>query len=167
VRVVQREEALKNKSVRFVDGNESKIVDIKVAYARAQEAGLDLVEMSADSDPCVVKMLDYGKIIYEKKKKKKQNHKVPKLKEIKFHANINPHDYGIKLKHIIEFLEKNHSVKITLDYRGREMAHQELGQALLKQLIKDTSEVSKVDSPPETQGRRATMLLSPVKRKKK
>jgi translation initiation factor IF-3 len=164
VRVIQREESQQNIEVRLIDGEESKIVNIKEAYKQAQESSLDLVEMNASSSPIVVKIFNFGKIAYEKKKKLKQGKtKSKKSKEIRFHTNITPHDYGIKLKHIIEFLKKGHVVKISLDYRGREMAHLELGKKLLDKLIDETADYSKVESRPEMQGRRASVIISPKK----
>lgn len=163
MKVIQKVESLKYKQVRLINKDQSQVMTVEAALKIAEESGLDLVEMNADSDPVIVKMIDYGKMVYEKKKKFKQNNKPQKLKEIKFHTNIDPHDYNIKIKHIIDFLKKKHPVKITLEYRGREMAHQELGKELLNKVIEDTKEFSKVDSPASTQGRKSTMILSPKK----
>jgi translation initiation factor IF-3 len=165
VRVIQKDECLLQTKVRLVDGEATYIISVKDAYAKAKDNGLDLVEMNTDSEYSIVKMLDYGKMMYEKKKKLKQSRKPQKSKEIKFHPNINEHDYSIKLKHIIEFLQKGHVVKISLAYRGREMAHQDIGQQLIDKIVDDTSDYAKVEAPAKLEGRKASMLLTPKKKK--
>ena len=146
------------------DGTKIGVVSRFDALAKAQEAGLDLVEISPNSDPPVCKILDFGKFKYQEQKKAaeaRKKQKVIEIKEIKMRPMIDDHDYDVKLKAIHRFFEEGDKVKITLRFRGREMAHQELGQQLLDRVKKDTNEVAKVESEPRFEGRQIVMVLSP------
>ena len=135
---------------------------------RAAQAGEDLVEVASRSNPPVCRIMDYGKFLYEEKKKQRQSRKkqhVTKLKEIQFHPNIEEHDYHTKLNRVIEFLNKGNKVKVSMFFRGREMAHRDIGRDLLERVIQDTKEVGHVDSPPKSSGRHITMYLAPEARK--
>ena len=146
------------------DGENVGVVPTRQAMAMAEEANLDLVEVSPDAKPPVAKILDYGKFKYQEQKKAneaRKNQKVIEIKEIKMRPMIDDHDYGVKMKAINRFFEEGDKVKITLRFRGREMAHQELGQLLLDRVRKDTGEIAKVESEPRFEGRQIVMILSP------
>ena len=132
--------------------------------ARATEAGLDLVEISPDSRPPVAKILDYGKFKYQEQKKANEDRKKQKvieIKEIKMRPMIDDHDYDVKMKAVKRFFEEGDKVKVTLRFRGREMAHQELGRQLLDRVKGDTTEIAKVESEPRFEGRQIVMVLAP------
>ena len=134
------------------------------ALALAEEAGLDLVELSPDARPPVCKILDYGKFKYQEQKKAseaRKKQKVIEIKEIKMRPMIDDHDYDVKMKSIKRFFDEGDKVKITLRFRGREMAHQELGQKLLDRVKGDTIEFAKVESEPRFEGRQIVMVLAP------
>ena len=146
------------------DGANLGVVPTRQALAMAEEANLDLVEVSPDAKPPVAKILDYGKFKYQEQKKAneaRKNQKVIEIKEIKMRPMIDDHDYDVKLKAIRRFFEEGDKVKITLRFRGREMAHQELGQQLLDRVKKDTVEIAKVESEPRFEGRQIVMVLAP------
>lgn len=127
-----------------------------------------MVEVAPDADPPVCRVMDFGKFRYEQTRKEKEARKkqhVVKIKEMKFHPNIEEHDYGVKLKHIVEFLQKGNKVKVTMVYRGRELAHQEYGKRLLDQLVLDVAAVGAVEQAPKMLGRNLFMTLGPVKSK--
>jgi translation initiation factor IF-3 len=137
------------------------------ALARAKELDLDLVEVAPQADPPVVRIMDFGKWKYEqdvraKESRKKQSQVI--VKEMKFRPKISDHDFSIKKGHVERFLEEGDKVKVTIMFRGREMAHTELGAKLLDRLAKDLSEISQVEAAPKQDGRNMTMVLSPVKR---
>ncbi|OLY46579.1 translation initiation factor IF-3 [Bartonella apis] len=130
----------------------------------AEEAGLDLVEIVPNAEPPVCKIIDLGKLKYQNQKKASEARKKQKtveIKEIKMRPNIDTHDYGVKMKAIAKFLEGGDKVKITLRFRGREMAHQELGMQLLERLKIDTSGISKVEAEPKLEGRQMMMVIAP------
>lgn len=134
------------------------------ALDAAREAGLDLVEVSGGSQPTVVKILDYGKLRFEEQKKRaaaKKKQKAADLKEIKMRPNIDTHDYEVKKKAMTRFFDDGDKVKVTLRFRGREMAHQQLGMELLQRVKEDFAEISKVEAEPKLEGRQMTMVLSP------
>jgi len=137
---------------------------------RAREQGLDLVEVAPTSRPPVCRIMDFGKYKYEKSKKekaaRKRQHQVV-VKEIKMRPKIETHDYEFKKKHIVEFLEHGDKVKVTVQFRGREMAHTDLGRELLNQLTADLESVAKVEAPPRQEGRMMILLLTPVLTRKK
>ena len=134
------------------------------ALTLAEQAGLDLVEISPGTQPPVCKILDYGKYKYQSQKKANEARKKQKtieIKEIKIRPNIDTHDYGVKMKSIQRFFEEGDKVKVTLRFRGREMAHQEIGFQLLHQVKADTAEIAKVESEPRFEGRQVVMVLAP------
>ncbi|SFS13400.1 bacterial translation initiation factor 3 (bIF-3) [Yoonia litorea] len=133
--------------------------------ALAEDAGLDLVEISPNANPPVCKIMDYGKFKYETQKKEAEARKKQKtieIKEIKFRPNTDNHDYEVKMKNVFKFLENGDKVKITLRFRGREMAHQELGRQLLERVAEDTKEHGKVENFPKMEGRQMVMLIGPL-----
>lgn len=137
------------------------------ALKAAQEASLDLVQIS-DGDPIVCKILDYGQKLYEEKKQKaaaKKKQIQTQVKEIKFRPGTEDGDYQVKLRNLVKFLEHGDKTKITLRFRGREMAHQELGMQLLKRVENDLSEIANVELRPKMEGRQLTMVLAPIKKK--
>ncbi len=130
----------------------------------AAEAGLDLVEIVPNAEPPVCKIIDLGKLKYQNQKKASEARKKQKtveIKEIKMRPNIDTHDYGVKMKAIARFLEDGDKVKITLRFRGREMAHQELGMKLLERVKEDTTSISKVEAEPKLEGRQMMMVIAP------
>jgi translation initiation factor IF-3 len=134
------------------------------AIAQAAEVGLDLVEVSPNADPPVCKFLDVGKFKYEAQKKAnlaRKSQKTQEIKEIKMRPNIDDHDYMTKMKKIIEFIGEGDKVKVTLRFRGREMAHQQLGMVLLQRVAEDMVETAKVEAYPRLEGRQMLMVLSP------
>ncbi len=140
------------------------MVPTRDAIAIAEEAGLDLVEVSPNTSPPVCKILDYGKYKYQAQKKAaeaRKNQKIIEIKEIKMRPNIDTHDYDVKMRSIRRFFEEGDKVKVTLRFRGREMAHTELGVDLLNRVKTDTIEIAKVESEPRLEGRQMVMVLSP------
>ena len=130
----------------------------------AEEAGLDLCEISPTAQPPVAKILDYGKYKYEAQKKAaeaRKKQKVIEIKEIKLRPSIDTHDYDVKMKAMNRFLDEGDKVKVTLRFRGREMAHQELGMKLLDRVREDVAEKAKVEQLPKMEGRQMTMVISP------
>ena len=131
----------------------------------AVAAGLDLVEIAANSKPPVCKILDHGKYKYQAQKKAAEARKKQKtvdVKEIKMRPNIDTHDYDVKMRSIVRFFEEGDKVKVTMRFRGREMAHQELGLAVLMRVKEDTKELAKVEMSPKMEGRQMTMVLGPI-----
>ncbi|WP_317931777.1 translation initiation factor IF-3 [Halioxenophilus sp. WMMB6] len=150
------------------DGTQVGIVPIEEALSTAQAASLDLVEMTAESDPPVCKIMDYGKHLFEIKKQKaaaKKKQKQQQVKEMKFRPGTDIGDYNIKLRNLIRFLEDGDKAKVSLRYRGREMAHQELGMEMLERIEKDLEEYAVVEQRPKMEGRQLLMVLAPKKRK--
>lgn len=134
------------------------------ALDAAKEAGLDLVEVAPDGKPPVCKILDYGKLRFEEQKKRaaaRKKQKTADLKEIKMRPNIDTHDYMVKSKAITRFFEQGDKVKVTLRFRGREMAHQHLGMELLQKVKEEFDEVAKVELEPKLEGRQMTMVMAP------
>ena len=131
----------------------------------AEEAGLDLVEISPNANPPVCKIMDYGKFKYETQKKEaeaRKKQKIIEIKEIKFRPNTDSNDYEVKMRSVFKFLEGGDKVKITLRFRGREMAHQELGRQLLERVAEDTKEAGKIENCPKMEGRQMVMLIGPM-----
>jgi translation initiation factor IF-3 len=152
--------------VRLIDatGENVGVVTIEKALATAAAAGLDLVEISPNADPPVCKVLDYGKFKYEAQKKAniaRKNQKVIEVKEIKMRPGIDEHDYQVKLRAMHRFFEEGDKVKVTLRFRGREMAHQDIGVDLLKRVQEDLIEQAKVESFPRLEGKQMTMVMAP------
>jgi len=138
------------------------IVTTRSAFKMAQEQGLDLVEISPDADPPVCRIMDFGKYRYEQSVKEKlaRKHQHSRsVKEIKFHANVAEHDYVTKVNHAKKFLEKGHKVKLSLQFRGRENAHRELGFEVINRAVKDCGDLCVVDAAPRLVGRSITSML--------
>ena len=134
------------------------------AIARAVEAGLDLVEVAANADPPVCKILDFGKFKYEEQKRKneaRKKQKIIEVKEIKLRPGIDDHDYDVKMRSMKSFIDEGDKVKITMRFRGRELAHQELGMNVLMRVRDDLDAVAKVEQYPRMEGRQMTMVMSP------
>ncbi|MBS7590331.1 translation initiation factor IF-3 [Ancylobacter defluvii] len=146
------------------DGQNRGVVPTRDAIALAQEAGLDLVEIAPNSVPPVCKILDYGRFKYQNQKKaseaRKKQH-VVEIKEIKLRPGIDTHDYEVKMKAIHRFFDEGDKVKVTLRFRGREMAHQELGYKLLNKVKEELAPIAKVESEPLLEGRQMIMVLAP------
>ena len=133
----------------------------------AEEAGLDLVEISPNATPPVCKIMDFGKYKYEQQKREseaRKKQKIIEVKEIKFRPNTDKHDYDVKMRSVMKFLDEGDKVKITLRFRGREMAHQELGRALLERVATDVEGVGKVENMPKMEGRQMIMIIGPATR---
>ena len=146
------------------DGTNKGTVPIADALAAAQAASLDLVEISPNATPPIVKLLDYGKYKYQEQKKQaeaRKKQKVVEVKEIKFRPMIDDHDYDVKMRSMARFFEEGDKVKVTLRFRGREMAHMELGNQLLDRIKQDTTKISKVESEGRLEGRQMVMILAP------
>ncbi len=146
------------------EGTNLGVVPTAQALAMAEEAGLDLVEISPNTEPPVCKILDLGKLKYATQKKAaeaRKKQKIIEIKEIKMRPNIDTHDYDVKMKAIQRFFEEGDKVKVTLKFRGREMAHLELGMKLLLQVKDDTQTIAKVEAEPKLEGRQMMMVLAP------
>jgi translation initiation factor IF-3 len=159
---------LRGKQVRLIanDNEQVGIVPLDEALARAEESGLDLVEVAPNATPPVCRIMNFGKFQYTESRKQRQGRKKGqqhKLKEIKFHPNIDKHDYETKLGHAIAFLEKGYKVKVSMFFRGREMAHRELGMELMKRVCQDVAEHASIETPARMQGRSIIMFLAPGK----
>ena len=144
------------------------VVKLQKALAMAEDIGLDLVEVSPNAKPPVCKIQDHGKFKFEAQKKAakaKKKQKVIDIKELKFRPNIDLNDFNIKIKSITKFLSAGDKVKISLRYRGREMAHRELGIKVLERVKEETKEISKVELEPKLEGRQAVMILTPEDKK--
>lgn len=142
-------------------------MSIDDALAQAQDAGLDLVEVAPNSDPPVCRIMDYGKFVFEQNKKAqsaRRKQKQTHVKEIKFRPGTEEGDYQIKLRNLIRFLTAGDKAKVTLRFRGREMAHQELGVELLRRVQNDLEEVGTVEQMPQLEGRQMVMVIAPKKR---
>ncbi|HIF09436.1 MAG TPA: translation initiation factor IF-3 [Sneathiellales bacterium] len=152
--------------VRLIDdtGDNRGVVSMAEAMQLAQDTGYDLVEISPHADPPVCKLLDYGKYKYAAQKKAteaRKKQKIVEVKEIKLRPNIDKHDYNVKMRSMNRFFEAGDKVKVTLRFRGREMAHQELGMKVLDRVRTDMDEVAKVEQFPKMEGRQMVMVLTP------
>ncbi len=146
------------------DGENRGPTDTEAALRIAEEAGLDLVLIVPNASPPVAKIVDLGKLKYEQQKKAaaaRKRQKTVEVKEIKMRPNIDTHDYEVKMKAIRRFFDDGDKVKVTLRFRGREMAHQELGMELLQKVKGDTEEIAKVEAEPKLEGRQMMMVLAP------
>ncbi len=131
----------------------------------AAQAGLDLVEISPNAKPPVCKIMDFGKFKYEQQKREseaRKNQKIIEIKEVKFRPGTDVHDYQVKMRNVLKFLEKGDKVKVTLRFRGREMAHQDLGRQLLERVAEDVKEIGRVESMPKMEGRQMIMMVGPL-----
>jgi translation initiation factor IF-3 len=161
-------ELIEATEVRLIgaDGEQIGVIPTNEAIKIAQESSLDLVQIVGDSDPIVCKVMDYGKYLFDLKKKKaasKKKQKQIQVKEIKFRPGTEDGDYQVKLRNLIRFLEAGDKAKVTMRFRGREMAHQELGMDLLKRVESDLINFGEVEQFPKMEGRQMTMVLSPKK----
>jgi len=159
-------EDIEARSVRLVgaDGSMLGVVEIDEALGAAEAAGLDLVEVSPNAEPPVCKVLDYGRFKYEAQKKKNEARKKQKtieVKEIKMRPGIEQHDYDTKMRSVRRFLDEGDKVKVTLRFRGRELAHQEVGRAVLQRVQNELGDLVKVEQFPKMEGRQMVMVMSP------
>ncbi len=151
------------------EGDQVGIVSTREALAIAEEAGLDLVEVVPGAEPPVCKVINYGKFRYDQTKREKENKKSQhqiKVKEIKLKPNIDEHDYDTKKKHLREFIQKGNKVKITCTFRGREMAHTEIGEAIVQKMVLEVEDIATPESPPKLMGRTLTTVIAPGGKKK-
>ncbi|HAU22467.1 MAG TPA: translation initiation factor IF-3 [Erythrobacter sp.] len=157
---------IQSEKVRVIDheGENLGVMYTREAIEQATDVGLNLVEVSPNADPPVAKFLDVGKYRYEAQKKANAARKTQKtqdIKEIKMRPNIDTHDYDVKMRNVNKFIEHGDKVKVTLRFRGREMAHQELGMNLLRRVQEDVEEIAKVEAFPRLEGRQMLMVLAP------
>jgi translation initiation factor IF-3 len=159
-------EFIQSPKVRVIDENGENlgVMFTREAYEQAVSVGLDLVEISPSADPPVAKFLDIGRFKYEAQKKaneQRKKQKTQEIKEIKMRPNIDDHDYDTKMKKVVEFLEDGDKVKLTMRFRGREMAHGQLGMAVLQRVSEQTNEIAKIEAHPRMEGRQMLMVLAP------
>jgi translation initiation factor IF-3 len=148
------------------DGENRGVVSPEQALELAEDTGLDLVEISPNASPPVCKIMDYGKFKYEQQKRESDARKKQKtidIKEVKFRPNTDIHDYDVKMRNVTRFLESGDKVKVTLRFRGREMAHLNLGRELLERVADDIKEIGKVENMPKMEGRQMVMMIGPAK----
>lgn len=155
-----------SREVRLIgaEGENHGVVTTERAQEIAGEAGLDLVEISPNAEPPVCKVLDFGKFKYEQQKKAnlaRKNQKTQDVKEIKMRPGIDVHDYNVKLKKVHQFIENGDKVKMTIRFRGREMAHQELGMEVLNRVADEMEETAKIEARPKMEGRQMIMVIAP------
>ena len=160
------DDMIQSDKVRVIDENGENlgVMYTREAIEQAHDIGLNLVEVSPTADPPVCKFLDVGKYRYEAQKKAnaaRKTQKTQQIKEIKMRPNIDDHDYDVKMRSVTKFINEGDKVKMTLRFRGREMAHQELGMNLLKRVQEDTAEIAKVEAYPRLEGRQMLMVISP------
>jgi translation initiation factor IF-3 len=163
---------IRAREVRVIGDNQQQlgVMSLNEALAMARQRGVDLVEIAAAANPPVCRLVDYGKFRYEQSKKDKESKKhqhANRVKEIQLSANIDPHDFGVKLTHAIDFLCEDMKVKITLRFRGREMAHQEFGFGQVQRFIKDLTPFGHPDSAPKLIGKGINVMISPLPRNKR
>jgi len=147
------------------EGENVGVVSPERALELAENAGLDLVEISPNAEPPVCKIMDFGKYKYEQQKREseaRKKQKIIEIKEIKFRPGTDTHDYDVKMRNVFKFLENGDKVKITLRFRGREMAHLNLGRELLERVAEDVQEMGKVENMPKMEGRQMTMMIGPI-----
>ncbi|MGR3755657.1 MAG: translation initiation factor IF-3 [Tranquillimonas sp.] len=148
------------------DGENVGVVTPERGLDLAEQAGLDLVEISPNATPPVCKIMDFGKFKYENQKREseaRKKQKIIEVKEVKFRPNTDVHDYDVKMRNVMRFLENGDKVKVTLRFRGREMAHQNLGRELLQRVAEDVKEIGKVENMPKMEGRQMVMMIGPSK----
>ena len=158
---------IKASEIRLIgaEGENVGVVTPERAMSMADEVGLDLVEISPNASPPVCKIMDFGKYKYETQKKEaeaRKKQKIIEIKEVKFRPNTDTNDYEVKMRNVYKFLENGDKVKVTLRFRGREMAHQQLGRELLERVAEDTKEHGKVENFPKMEGRQMIMLIGPM-----
>jgi translation initiation factor IF-3 len=162
---------IRARQVRLIgaDGSQLGVKPLPEALSIAREAGLDLVEVAANAEPPVARIMDFGKYKYEQDQKRKESRKRASnvvIKEMKFRPKIDTHDYDTKMKHVERFLEEGSKVKLTIMFRGREMAHPELGRRILEKVAERVADIASVESAPKQDGRNMTMVLNPVRKPK-
>ena len=158
--------AIRAPQVRCIDpdGEQLGVLDTREAISKAEDFGLDLVEVQPNVDPPVCKILDYGKYKYEAQKRAneaRKKQKIIEVKEIKLRPNIDEHDYRVKMRNVVKFLSGGDKVKVTLRFRGREMAHQEIGVNVLTRVREETEDIAKIEAMPKMEGRQMIMVLAP------
>ncbi len=161
-------ERIRSDEIRLIgaDGENVGVVTPAKGMQLAEDAGLDLVEISPNANPPVCKIMDYGKFKYEQQKREseaRKKQKIIEIKEVKFRPNTDTHDYEVKMRNVFRFLENGDKVKVTLRFRGREMAHLELGRKLLERVAEDVEELGKVEAIPKMEGRQMVMMINPAK----
>ena len=161
-------ERIRAPEIRLIgaEGENLDVVTPERAMQLAEDAGLDLVEISPNASPPVCKIMDHGKYKYEQQKRESEARKKQKtieVKEVKFRPNTDVHDYDVKMRNVTRFLEAGDKVKVTLRFRGREMAHQNLGRELLERVADDIQELGKVENMPKMEGRQMVMMIGPAK----
>ncbi|MEX0899949.1 MAG: translation initiation factor IF-3 [Gammaproteobacteria bacterium] len=166
---VRRNDMITVSQVRVIgaDGDNVGVMPTREAMQLAQDAGLDLVEVSPMAAPPVVRVMDYGKYVFEQKKKQqvaKSKQKQIQIKEVKFRPGTEEGDYQVKLRNLVRFLTEGDKAKVTLRFRGREMMHQDLGRKLLQRVEVDLAELATVEQHPRLEGRQMVMVLSPKKK---
>ncbi len=160
-------EKIRAPEIRLIgaEGENVGVVSPQRGMELAEQAGLDLVEISPNATPPACKIMDFGKFKYETQKREAEARKKQKtieVKEVKFRPNTDVHDYDVKMKNVVKFLEKGDKVKVTLRFRGREMAHQNLGRDLLERVAEDVKEIGKVENMPKMEGRQMIMMIGPL-----
>nr|WP_323763471.1 translation initiation factor IF-3 [Marinovum sp.] len=163
-------ERIRAPEIRLIgaEGENVGVVTPARAMEMAADAGLDLVEISPNANPPVCKIMDFGKFKYEQQKREseaRKKQKIIEVKEVKFRPNTDTHDYEVKMRNVFKFLENGDKVKVTLRFRGREMAHQNLGRELLERVAEDTKEIGKVENMPKMEGRQMIMMIGPLPQK--
>ena len=159
-------EDIRSYTIRLIgsEGQQLGIVNLKEALRQAEEADLDLVEVASEANPPVCRIMDFSKYKYEQEKREreaKKHRKIGHIKEVRLRPSINIHDYQTKMEHAKKFLEKGNKVRIRLFFRGREMAHQEVGRSLIERVRNDLSSVCKIDKLPQQLGKVILMILGP------
>ena len=147
------------------EGENLDVVTPERGLELAEAAGLDLVEISPNASPPVCKIMDFGKYKYEQQKREseaRKKQKIIEVKEVKFRPNTDTHDYDVKMRNVFRFLENGDKVKVTLRFRGREMAHQELGRDLLERVADDTKDIGRIENMPKMEGRQMVMMIGPL-----
>ncbi|WP_226946198.1 translation initiation factor IF-3 [Celeribacter baekdonensis] len=160
-------ERIRSPEIRLIgaEGENVGVVTPSRALEMAIEAGLDLVEISPNAEPPVCKIMDFGKFKYEQQKREseaRKKQKIIEIKEVKFRPGTDVHDYEVKMRNVVKFLENGDKVKVTLRFRGREMAHQDLGRVLLERVAEDTKAIGKIESMPKLEGRQMVMMIGPL-----
>ncbi|MEO9514678.1 MAG: translation initiation factor IF-3 [Paracoccaceae bacterium] len=158
---------IRSNEIRLIgaDGENVGVVTPTRAMEMAFDAGLDLVEISPNANPPVCKIMDFGKFKYEQQKREseaRKKQKIIEIKEVKFRPNTDTNDYDVKMRNVFKFLENGDKVKVTLRFRGREMAHQELGRQLLHRVADDIKDLGKVENMPKMEGRQMIMMIGPL-----
>ena len=161
-------EKIRTDEIRLIsaEGENVGVVTPERGLELAEDEGLDLVEISPNASPPVCKIMNFGKYKYETQKREseaRKKQKIIEIKEVKFRPNTDVHDYDVKMRNVVKFLGNGDKVKVTMRFRGREMAHLELGRALLERVADDIVEIAKIDSMPKMEGRQMIMMVSPSK----